>query len=336
MASAFSSRCVFGSLLSLRKRFLTPRRPLYHEGMRLLALLLVIASSTVFAQTSLRANVAAIAKDAQGTVSVACLLPGTTLNCDLNPHNHSPMQSMFKYPLALTVLHLADIGKLFPDQQPGEPVNVTLDRMVRFLPEDRIPGAYSPLQQRYPNANVDVSLRELIQLAAGESDNGAEEVLLRIVGGPAIVQGYIRSLGITAFQLIDSEHDLDRNEALQYRDWIEAAAAVQLLQRLVHNPPISPAANAFLVQTLTASVTGPKRLRAGLPPGTPLAHKTGSSGTHGGITAATNDMGLITLPDGRKLAIAVLVTNSRADEATREGVIARIGRAAYDQAIATK
>jgi beta-lactamase class A len=304
--------------------------------MRLLALLLAIAPATAFSQTLLQARVAAIAKDAHGTVSVACLLPGTTLNCDLNPHNHSPMQSMFKYPLALTVLHLADTGKLFPDQRPGEPVNVTLDRMVRFLPEDRIPNAYSPLQDRYPNANVDVPLRELIQLAAGQSDNGAEETLLRIIGGPAIVQSYVRSLGITAFQLIDSEHDLDRHESLQYRDWIEPAAAVQLLQRLVQNPPISPAANAFLVQTLTASVTGPNRLRAGLPPSTPLAHKTGSSGTHGGITAATNDMGLITLPDGRKLAVAVLVTDSRANEATREGVIARIARAAYDEAITTK
>ena len=239
---------------------------------------------------------------------------------------------MFKYPLALTVLHLADTGKLFPDQRPGEPVNAILDREVRFLPQDRIPGAYSPLQDRYPNANVDVTLRELIQLAAGQSDNGAEEVLLRIIGGPAIVQSYIRSLGITAFQLIDSEKDLDRDESLQYRDWIEPAAAVQLLERLVHDPPISPAANAFLVQTLTTSITGPDRLRAGLPAGTPLAHKTGSSGTHGGITAATNDMGLITLPDGRKLAIAVLVTDSRADEPTRDGVIARIGRAAYDEA----
>ena len=105
--------------------------------MRSLALLLAIAPSIAFSQTLLQAKVAVIAKDAHGTVSVACLLPGTTLNCDLNPHNHSPMQSMFKYPLALTVLHLADTGKLFPDQRPGAPVNVTLDRMVRFLPEDR-------------------------------------------------------------------------------------------------------------------------------------------------------------------------------------------------------
>jgi beta-lactamase class A len=310
--------------------------------MRWLALFLAIVPATAFTQTplqtqtSLQTKIAAIAQDAHGTVSVACLLPGTTLNCDLNPHNHSPMQSMFKYPLALTVLHLADRGMLFPDQRPGEPLNVTLDRKVRFLPEDRIPHTHSPLQERYPDANVDVPLREFIQLVIEQSDNGAEETLLRIVGGPAIVQSYIHSLGISAFQLKDSEAALNRDESLQYRDWIEPAAAVELLQRLVHDPPISPAANAFLVKTLTDSVTGPNRIRAGLPAGTPLAHKTGSSGTHGGITAATDDMGLITLPDGRKLAIVVLVTDSRADEATREGVIARIARAAYDEAVASK
>lgn len=83
---------------------------------------------------------------------------------------------------------------------------------------------------------------------------------------------------------------------------------------------------------MTDATTGPGRLRAGLPPGTVLAHKTGSSGTHGGITAATNDIGLVTLPDGRKLAIAVFVTDSRADEDTREGVIARIAQITYKEA----
>lgn len=304
--------------------------------MRVGALLFCFVPFTAFAQTSLQSKVATIALDARGTVSVACELPGTQLNCDLHPHNHPPMQSMFKYPLALTVLHLAETGKLLPDQQRGEPISVSLDRTVRFLPEDTIPHTYSPLQDRYPNANVDVPLRELIRLAAEQSDNGAEEVLLRIAGGPAVVQSYIRSLGISAFQLLDSEHALDRDESLQYRDWMEPAAAVQLLERLVDRPPISPAANAFLVQVLTHAVTGPHRLRAGLPAGTVLAHKTGSSGTHGGITAATNDIGLITLPDGRKLAIAVFVTDSRADEDTRDGVIARIAEAVYNEAITTK
>ncbi len=307
--------------------------------MRPFAILFVLVSSFAFtldanAQSALQKRVASIAADAKGTVSISCLLPGTTLNCDLHPHNHSPMQSVFKLPLALAVLHLADTGKLLPSQRPGESMSNTLDRTVRFLPEDLIPHAYSPLQDRYPEANVDVSLRELIELAVGQSDNAASDMLLRIVGGPAVVQGYVRSLGITGFQLEDGEQGLYRDPTAQYRNWIEPAAAVQLLERLTTNPPLSSEANDFLVRVLTASTTGgPNRFRAGLPTGTVLAHKTGTSGEHDGKAEATNDIGLITLPDGRRLAVAVFVTDARASEATRDSVIARIGRAAYDEAL---
>lgn len=307
--------------------------------MRPFAILFVLVSSCAFtldanAQSALQKRVASIAADAKGTVSISCLFPGTALNCDLHPHNHSPMQSVFKLPLALAVLHLADTGKLLPSQRPGESMSNTLDRTVRFLPEDLIPHAYSPLQDRYPEANVDVSLRELIELSVGQSDNAASDMLLRIVGGPAVVQGYVRSLGITEFQLEDGEQGLYRDPTAQYRNWIEPAAAVQLLERLTTNPPLSSDANDFLVRVLTASTTGgPNRLRAGLPTGTVLAHKTGTSGEHDGKAEATNDIGLITLPDGRRLAVAVFVTDAQASEATRDSVIARIGRAAYDEAL---
>jgi beta-lactamase class A len=74
------------------------------------------------------------------------------------------------------------------------------------------------------------------------------------------------------------------------------------------------------------------RLKGDLPESVRVFHKTGTSGVHNGLAPATNDIGLVELPDGRRLAIAVFVTDSRADEATRERVIAEIGRAAYDAA----
>jgi beta-lactamase class A len=61
-----------------------------------------------------------------------------------------------------------------------------------------------------------------------------------------------------------------------------------------------------------------------------VAHKTGTSGTSAGLTRATNDIGLVTLPNGRHMAIAVFVSDSPADTDTREAVIARIARAAWD------
>lgn len=303
--------------------------------MRLLVTLLFLAPLSWVDQSSLQSKVTAIASDAKGTVNVSCMLPGTTLNCDLHPHNHAPMQSMYKLPLALTALHMADAGTLLPTQRVGEPIDVTLDRAVQFLPTDIIPGSFSPLTDRYPKANEEVKLREIISLAVGQSDNGAEEVLVRLVGGPLAVEHYMHSIGISAIHVRYSERDLDRNEDLQYQDWIEPTAAIQLLELLLARPPVSPVANAFLLKTMDSPFTS-GRLRAGLPPGTPLAHKSGSSGTHGGITAATNDIGLVTLPDGRRLAIAVFVTDSRADDDTREAVIARIARVVYNEAIVTK
>ena len=82
---------------------------------------------------------------------------------------------------------------------------------------------------------------------------------------------------------------------------------------------------------MAASNTGPRRLKGLLPTGTVVAHKTGTSGTENGETAATNDIGIITLPNGRHIAIAVFVSDSPADEGTREGVIARIAKAAWDK-----
>jgi beta-lactamase class A len=158
--------------------------------MRAFAPLLLLVPVSCFAQNSLRTQVAAIAKDAGGTVGVSCSLPRTKLNCDLNAHNHAPMQSMYKLPLALTALHLAEIGKLLPNQRPRESTDMILDRKVRFLPTDIIPDSYSPLTDRYPKADVDVTLREVIQLAVGASDNGAEEILVRLVSGPLTVENY--------------------------------------------------------------------------------------------------------------------------------------------------
>jgi len=67
-----------------------------------------------------------------------------------------------------------------------------------------------------------------------------------------------------------------------------------------------------------------------------VMHKTGTSGTRDGVAFATNDVGLVTLPDGRRLAIAIFVTDSKADDATRDAVMARIVKAAYDESIRVK
>lgn len=295
----------------------------YSRVMRLTIAFFLLASPA-FAQTALQQRIERIAVDAHGKVSVACSLPGTALNCDLNPHAHPPMQSAFKLPLAFTALHFVEEGKF------------SLDQPIRFLPSDRIPHTYSPLQDKYPEANVDVPLRELLSAAVSISDNTSADVVLRVVGGPAVVDSYIQSIGITGFHLEDGEDGLARDVPAQYRNWFEPAAAVEFLARVSDDSPLTPEHTRLLLQWMAETSTGVHRIKGDLPAGTIVMHKTGSSGTKNGVTFATNDIGLITLPDSRRLAIAIFVTDSAADEATREGVIARIAKAAYDEAIREK
>lgn len=229
------------------------------------------------------------------------------------------MQSVFKLPLALTILHQVEQGKF------------SLDQSIRFQPEDLIlPKPYSPLQDKYPQAGVDVPLRTLLQMTVTLSDNTAADILLRLAGGPKAVGDYIAALGVTGFHLQDGERALHSDHSLQYRNWFEPQGAVQLLRTISDHSPLTTEHTGLLLDWMRSSRAS--RLGADLPEGTTVAHKAGTSDVDDGVAAATNDIGLITLPDGRQLAIAVFVTDSTADEATRVKVIARIGRAVYDSA----
>lgn len=291
------------------------------KRMRLSLLILLFAVPAV-AQQTLQRQIRDIAKDAQGKVAVACSLPGTPLNCNLNPTGRPPMQSVFKLPLAMTILHQVEDGGL------------SLDRAVPFRSSDLIlPKPYSPLQDKYPQAGVDVPLRDLLEMTVRVSDNTAADILLRLAGGPKIVNDYVASLGVTGFHLQDDERALHREHSLQYRNWFEPRGAVELLRRISDHSPLNAEHTALLLKWMSGA-SG--RLDGEVPNGTKVAHKSGTSDVDNGIAAATNDIGLIALPDGRQVAIAVFVTDSTADDATRLKIIARIGRSVYDTAVAMK
>jgi beta-lactamase class A len=202
-----------------------------------LALLLLLSATAAAAQQTLQQQIRGIAEQAQGKVSVACSLPGTALNCDLNPAAHPPMQSVFKLPLALTILHQVEAGKY------------ALDQPIAFRKEDLIlPKPYSPLQDKYPDAGVDVPLRKLLELSVSMSDNTAADILLRLAGGTGAVNAYVASLGVTGFHLRDSERALHHETHLQYRNWFEPRGAVQLLRRISDDSPLTPEHTALLLE----------------------------------------------------------------------------------------
>ena len=230
------------------------------------------------------------------------------------------MQSVYKLPISMAVMKQVDAGKLKLDQK----VTITKAEYIGR-------NAHSPIRDKYPNG-TDLTVTELLHFALSESDGTASDVLMRLAGGATAVGSYLTELGISNMDLVvlDPEMALAKDPSVQYRNYARPAAAVELLRALHEKRGLSDSAQALIMKYMIESTPGAKRLKGLLPAGTIVAHKTGTSGTEKGITAATNDIGLITLPNGRHLAIAVFVSESPADLETREGLIAQIAKAAFD------
>ena len=264
-----------------------------------------------------------IAQPAGGHVGIAAAVLETGESFSFHGSDRFPMQSVYKLPIGMAVLHEVDRGAL------------RLDQAVRVRKSDLLPaGFHSPVRDRNPRGDVDVSLRELLRFMVEESDGTASDVLLRVAGGPERINAYLHRVRVKGVVVATSEMAMAASPLVQYRNWATPVAMVELLRALQEGRGLSASSRELLMRHLIATGTGAHRLKELLPAGTVVAHKTGSSGTRDGLTRATNDAGLVTLPDGRHLAIAVFVSDSRADEATREGVIARAARAAWDFATA--
>jgi len=266
-----------------------------------------------------------IAKESGGTLGAAVRLVETGETGAWNGDGHFPMQSVYKAPIAMAVLHEVDAGRL------------ALDAPIRVEAADLVPaGMHSPLRDAHPRGGVAVPLRELLRLSVEESDGTASDVLLRILGGKAKAQAYLSSLGVEGIRVETTEAEMGRDYAAQYRSWASPVGAVEWLAALQSGQGLTPASRALLLGWMTTTKTFPTRLKGRLPAGTRVAHKTGSSGSREGVAAATNDIGIITLPDGRHLAVAVFLRDSKADAAARDATIAKVARAAWDRVVASR
>jgi beta-lactamase class A len=117
---------------------------------------------------------------------------------------------------------------------------------------------------------------------------------------------------------------------LDPRDTGTAEACVHLLERLWRGELLSPASTDTLKSMLARCETGEDRLPGQLPRGTPVAHKTGTGGTTAGVTVGINDIGVMRLPNGEDVAIAVLVGEPRGSVPRAERLIARVARTVFD------
>ncbi|HEY8935082.1 MAG TPA: class A beta-lactamase, subclass A2 [Cyclobacteriaceae bacterium] len=264
----------------------------------------------------LRQKIEKITSARSATIGVALSGSGDTLT--IHGNQHFPMQSVYKFHLALAILDQVDKGKLF------------LDQKIRIEKSDLHENTWSPLRKDHPDDNVYIPLSKLLQYTVSLSDNNGCDILFRLLGGPGKVNDYIHTLGCKDVSIVATEEQMHKEWNVQYANWGTPRMALELLQKFYEGAILSKKSHDFLWQLMVESVKS-ERLKGLLPNETIVAHKSGTSDTNeNGITAAVNDIGIIITPDKKPIFIAIFVSDSKETASDNEKIIAEIAKAAWD------
>ena len=157
----------------------------------------IFISSVTYAQSDsiLRAQIQEIAKDVKGTVGFSMLGIENRDTLSHNGREHLPMQSVMKFPIAITVLHWIDEGTF------------TLDQTIHIDKSD-LAETYSLLRDKYPEGNINIIIRELLSYMVSLSDNDACDILLKTLGGTDVVNTYMHSFGIKQIAIKATEYQM--------------------------------------------------------------------------------------------------------------------------------
>jgi beta-lactamase class A len=229
---------------------------------------------------------------------------------------------------ALVASKSADVGIAALDLNTGESVSIKGD--VPFPMASTVKVAIAALylsQVDHGRKTLDDTIsgqpvRKLMARMLIHSDNRAADILFKDVGGPHAVHQWLVANGIrgvrvdrTIAQLLSDKRDLWDN-----RDSSTPRAMVHLLQGIYKAELIKPASRNYLLDLMAQCATGRNRMKALLPSGTPVEHKTGT------LNGLSDDVGFITMPDGHRIVVAVFARGG----SDRPRTIAEATRAVYD------
>ena len=298
------------------------------------------------ARSAVEAEIARIARTSGGEVGVLARHLESGLTLSLNDGELFPMASTFKIAVAGTLLAQVDAGRLSLEQM------ISVDPALVLSSEG--------IAEIFPYPGVSASVRNLLESMLTRSDNTATNVLTHLAGGPAAVTAWVKSVGVEGmridgdtngivgrfFDLPPSEDavetqlkklfainpgvaDLGNKANAKFdddpRDTTTPDAMVMLLSKIQDAHVLSASGTDVLLGAMERCITGLKRLRGMLPPGTLVRDKTGTIG------GSVNDVGIITLPDGHgRIVIAVYIKKSTKPTEVREHAIAEIARSVYD------
>jgi beta-lactamase class A len=217
-----------------------------------------------------------------------------------------PMCSTFKWVLAAFILNKVQNGAL------------QLNTQVRYTAADLLGNS------DVSHANVArgwMTIEEMCAATVITSDNTAANLLLAQVGGPAGLDDFVHTHGDTVTSFDRTEPELNQIAAGDDRDTTTPAAMSSTLQRfLLTDAALNEASRQRLLGWMEGATTGVNRLRAGLPAGWRIGHKTGTA------QGAANDVGILTPPNGAPILLSCFVLAPAVDDATRDAAHAEVAR----------
>lgn len=265
---------------------------------------------------SLQQRIAELANPALGRIGVAALDLSTGEEVMVLGDQLFPMASTSKIAVAATFLEQVERGRYSLTSE--FPLLLPVASAKFSSPKAPVrPGQYMPAI-------------DLIEIMITRSSNPATDALLAAVGGPAVVNDWMRRHGITEFSidrdiatLVRDDGEYNPASVIDPRDAATPRAMVRLLAGLYRGEFLSAESRAVILGAMSRTVTGRRRIPAHIPLEARVSHKTGS------LNNTSSDIGIIETPDGRAIAVAIYVTG-QGSKAAREERIAAIARALYD------
>ena len=268
---------------------------------------------------NLKNEIDSLIKNKNATVGFSVIANNFKDTVNIHGNLHYPMLSVFKFPIALAVLSEVDKG------------NFKLNQKISISSKDLLPDTWSPIREKFPDGTT-MTIADITKYTVAQSDNNGCDILLRLLGSTAAVETFLLQHQVTDISIKVNEEDMHKEWDIQYQNWATPIALTNLLTKFYTNDKIlSKESYEFLWKIMVETTTGTDRLKGQLPQGTIVAHKTGTSFTNNkNITAATNDIGIIILPNGNPIFISVLVSNSEEDSKTNEKIISDIAKKIWD------
>jgi beta-lactamase class A len=222
----------------------------------------------------------------------------------------------------------SDVGVAALDLTTGETVSINGETAFPLASTVKVAVAAAYLSQvdhgrRSLNDNIaGVSARSLLERMMIHSDNRATDILIRDLGGPTAIQDWVKFQGVSNFRIDRTIARLlaDKRDLWDYRDSSTPMAMVDLLKRIDKGDVLKPNSRSYLLDVMSRCQTGKNRMKALLPWGTRVEHKTGT------LNGYTGDVGYITLPNGHRVALAMFARGGT----DRPATIATVARTIYD------